>query len=142
MALRATQALDVVSQEQDAWAADLLDRVHERTVRAGTAEMAAFLQDLVGQKLTAVMAGIDDPKAVGKWARGERQPRGEAARRLRDAFQVATLLTLGESAQTARSWFMGMNPHLDDRAPATVFTEDPDGGARVMRAARAFLAHG
>ncbi|MGH2532605.1 MAG: XRE family transcriptional regulator [Thermomicrobiales bacterium] len=141
MALRATQTPDI-SHEQDAWADDLLDRVHARTIRASTSEMAAFLQDLVGQKLTAVMAGIDDPKAVGKWARGERQPRGDAARRLRDAFQVATLLTLGESAETAQVWLMGMNPHLDDQAPATVFAEYPDGGARAMRAARAFLAHG
>jgi hypothetical protein len=104
--------------------------------------MAAFLQELVGQQLTAYMTGVADPKAVGKWARGERVPRGEAARRLRDAYHVATLLTLGESAQTARAWFMGMNPLLDDRAPAAVFAAEPDGSARAMRAARAFLAHG
>jgi hypothetical protein len=128
--------------EVDAWAADLLVRAHERTVRANPAEMASFLQDLVGQKLTALATGIDDPKAIGKWARGERVPRGDAARRLRDAFQVAMLISLGESPETARAWLVGMNPHLDDRAPAAVFAAFPDGGERVMRAARAFLAHG
>jgi hypothetical protein len=141
MAQRVAQ-IPKLSDQQDAWAAELLASVHARTIRASTAEMAAFLQDLVGQKLTAVMTGIDDPKAVGKWARGERQPRGATAQRLRDAFQVATLLTLGESAQTAQAWLMGMNPHLGDRAPATIFAEEPDGGLRAMRAARAFLAHG
>ena len=88
------------------------------------------------------MTGVADPKAVGKWARGERVPRGDAARRLRDAYHVAILLTLGESAQTARAWLMGMNPLLGDRAPAAVFADSPDGSARAMRAARAFLAHG
>jgi hypothetical protein len=126
----------------DTWAMELLDRAHERTVRTTDAEKAAFLQELVGQKLTALITGIDDPKAVGKWARGERSPRGAFARRLRDAFQVATLLALGESPQTARSWLLGMNPLLGDRAPAAVFAMVPDGGADAMRAARAFLAQG
>jgi hypothetical protein len=124
------------------WASDLIEQAHARAVRSSTAEAAAFLQALVGQRLTAMATGIDDPKAVGKWARGEREPRGEAVRRLREAFQVAVLLSLGESEQTARAWLMGMNPHLDDRAPMAIFASSPDGGERVMRAARAFLAHG
>lgn len=126
----------------DSWAADLTARAHERAVRTSVGEMATVLQELLGQKLTAVVAGIEDPKAVGRWARGERTPRGEAERRLREAFQVVTLISSAESAQTARAWLMGMNPLLEDRAPALVFGEDREGGARVMRAARAFLAHG
>jgi hypothetical protein len=35
-----------------------------------------------------------------------------------------------------------MNPLLGDHAPAVMFAADRDGGARVMQAARAFLAHG
>jgi len=126
----------------EAWAVDALERAHQRAVRASVGEAAAFLQELVGQKLTAVVAGVGDSKAVGKWARGERAPRGEAERRLREAFQVATLLALAESPATARAWFVGMNPYLDDRAPAFVFAEDTEGGARALRAARAFLANG
>ena len=126
----------------DAWAEDLLGRAHERAVRASVAEMATFLQGLVGQKLTAVMVGIEDPKAIGKWARGERSPRGEAGRRLREAYHVATLIALGESDETARAWLLGMNPLLEDRAPAAVIGAHPDGGMRVMRAAKTFLAHG
>jgi hypothetical protein len=140
MALPATPVGDPPASAADLWADDLLKRAHERTVRATAAEMAAFLQGLVGQKLTALMTGIDDPKAVGKWARGERVPRGETARRLREAFQVSTLLALGESEETARAWLMGMNPLLEDRAPAAVIAAFPDGGERAMRAAKAFLA--
>ncbi len=144
MALTAAQIVesDESSSGVDAWAVGILREAHDRTVRASTAQMAAFLQDLVGQQLTALMTGVADPKAVGKWARGERTPRGDVARRLRDAYHVATLLTLGESDQTARAWLMGMNPLLGDRSPAAVFAGEPDGGLRAMRAARAFLAHG
>lgn len=126
----------------DAWAADLIALAHERAVRTSVGEIATVMQELLGQKLTAVVAGIGDPKAVGRWARSERAPRAEAERRLREAFQVATLLSLAESPQTARAWLMGMNPLLGDRAPAFVFAEDREGGERVMGAARAFLAQG
>ena len=142
MALRTAVTEQVPAVDSEAWAIGLLQQAHDRTVRATAGEVAAFLQELLGQKLTAVIAGVDDPKAVGRWARGERAPRGEAERRLREAFQVATVLALAESPETARAWFMGMNPYLADRAPAFIFAEDPDGGGRVMQAARAFLAHG
>jgi hypothetical protein len=141
MATEATVRPDAGTAHEE-WAADLIERAHSRAVRSSTAEAAAFLQELIGQKLTAMVAGIDDPKAVGKWARGDREPRGDAERRLREAFNVAVLLSLGESEQTARAWLMGMNPHLDDRAPVAIFAAFPDGGERVMRAVRTFLAHG
>jgi hypothetical protein len=101
--------------------------------------MASHLQELFGQKLTAVMTGTRDPKAVGEWARGERSPHRQVEERLRHAYHVALYLGEMESAETVRAWFMGMNPHLDDHAPALVIREDP---RRVMQAARAFLASG
>jgi hypothetical protein len=142
MALPSVQMLEPDVRSVDQWAEDLLARAHERAVRASAAEMATFLQSLVGQKITAMIAGVDDPKAVGKWSRSERAPRGAAEQRLRDAYHVATLLSLGESEETARAWLVGMNPLLEDRAPAAVFAAFPDGGARAMRAAKAFLANG
>jgi len=112
---------------------------HDRMTRATVPDMAAYLQDLFGQKLTAAIVGINNPKAIGAYARGQRAPHPEAERRLRDAFHVATLLMTAECSQTVRSWFMGMNPHLDDRAPALVIGEQPN---RVMQAAKAYLANG
>jgi hypothetical protein len=112
---------------------------HERAMRATVPELATYLQELFGQKLTALMAGSRDPKAVGKWARGERTPHPDVVQRLRDVYQVAEFLMQGESRQTVQGWFMGMNPQLDDRAPALVIATNP---AEVMQAARAFLAGG
>jgi len=39
-----------------------------------------------------------------------------------------------------RSWFIGMNPQLDDRAPAEVLREDDL--REVLAAAQAYLAGG
>lgn len=114
---------------------------HARAVSATGAEMARYLQDLFGQGLTALVSGIENPKTVGRWAGGQ-TPHPANLARIRNAFHVATLLELATSRQTVQSWFMGMNPHLGDRAPALVLADEPDAAPRVMQAARAFLAHG
>lgn len=87
----------------------------------------------------AVIAGVSDAKAVGKWARGQRTPHPVAELRLRNAYQIVQLLLQRESAETVRAWFVGMNPDLDDQAPVLVLRENAIG---VMQAARSFLTHG
>jgi hypothetical protein len=112
---------------------------HGLAARLELPALARSLQDVLGQRLVALIAGVSDVKAVGKWARGERSPHPHAERRLRHAFQIVQLLLQYESAETVRAWFLGMNPELADRAPALVLAEDP---ITVLQAARAFLAHG
>jgi len=124
------------------WAERAIRDALRRAARASSAEMASYLQGLFGQKLAAVITGIDDPKTVGRWVRGQAPQEAHAAR-LRDAFHVAMLLEITESRETARAWFLGMNPDLDDWTPARVIADDPaKGGKRVMQAARNFLAYG
>jgi hypothetical protein len=113
--------------------------VHGQAARTPLAQVVTYLQDVLGQRLTAVVAGVADAKAVGKWAKGQRLPHPDAELRLRHAYQVAQLLIQAESAETVRAWFLGMNPDLDDEAPAVVLGKDP---ARVLQAARTFLAQG
>src|SRR4051794_24684516 len=112
---------------------------HTVAVRSSVPDVARALDEALGQRLTAVIAGVSDAKAVGKWARGERTPRADVEQRLRDAYQIVSLLSQVEAAATVRAWFMGMNPELDDRAPALALRDDP---GRVLQAARTFLAHG
>ncbi len=119
-----------------------LENAHDKAVRTSAPEIARYFQDLVGQKLTAYMSGVSDPKAVGKWASGQRPPRGESERRLRDAYQIAMLISAYDSDNTVRAWLVGMNPLLGDQAPATVIAERADGAAQALAAAKAFLAHG
>jgi hypothetical protein len=141
MALRAEVTQQAEVPPSDAWLNDLAERAHHRTVCAKTGEIAATMQRLLGQRLVAFMAGVDDPKAVGRWARGERAPRQETERRLRAAYQIAALLTLADSEETARAWFIGMNPHFDDRAPFAVLGERPEVAPRVLSAAKNFLVN-
>lgn len=122
-------------------ASSLLEEAHRRAVSSSPAEVAGRMRDLFGQNLTALIAGIDSPKTVARWTRGQ-VPHPANLARLRAAFQIATVLELGASRQAAQAWFVGMNPILDDRAPASVLVDVPEAAPRVLQAARAFLAHG
>jgi hypothetical protein len=123
-------------------ALDQVRHAHDEAVRTPIADIARYIQSLLGQKWTAYLAGISDPKAVGKWARGVRKPQPESERKLRDAYQIALLISMVDDEETARVWFQGMNPTLDHRAPAWVIANLPDGGDRAMNAALAFVAVG
>ena len=105
--------------------------------RQGIAVTAAALQELFGERLVAVIAGVKDAKAVGRWARGEDIPHAQAAATLQNALHVVELLRSQEDDETIRSWFRGMNPDLGDRSPALVVRDKPE---EVIQAARAFLA--
>ncbi len=110
-----------------------------RARSAPISHVAARLQEVLGQRLAAVVAGVSDAKAVGQWARGSRAPHPDAERRLRDAYQVVELLLDYDAPETVRAWFGGMNPHLGDRAPALLIDAEPE---HVLQAARAFAANG
>lgn len=106
--------------------------------QVATPELTRALRDLLGERLTAVIAGVGDAGALRAWARGTAPPQ-DAERRLRHAYEIAQLLLQEEAPDSVRAWFMGSEPRLDDRAPALVLGDDP---AAVARAARAFLANG
>lgn len=65
---------------------------HRLATRLDVPALVRSLQEVLGQRTVAVIAGVRDAKAVGKWARGERAPHPEAEGRLRVAFQVMQLL--------------------------------------------------
>ncbi len=116
------------------------EEAHRKTVRSTIADVAAFLQEVLGQKLVAYLAGVTGAKTVGRWASGEQHPRSAAEQHLRAAYQVFLLLQEGDSAHTARAWLIGLNPQLDDESPVTAIR---DGRLRdVMTAARSYLAGG
>jgi hypothetical protein len=112
---------------------------HGRAVRLPVRDIVESLEDVLGQRLVAVIAGVSDAKAVGKWARGERSPHPDTEQHLRDAYQIVQLLIEQEPAETVRTWFVGMNPDLGDQAPVFVVASEP---VRALQAARSFLAHG
>jgi hypothetical protein len=89
----------------------------EATARS-LAQIAAFLQEKLGQKFTAYLSGLNDPKEVCAWARGEVKPRDTAAMRLRYAYRAVRMILETYDSDTAKAWLFGANTRLDDKAPA------------------------
>ncbi len=108
---------------------------------ASLSEVARYLQDHLGQKLTAFLSGVGDPKTVGRWASGKVTPPFTREVRLRSAFDAAQLIVNQVGAETARAWFLGTSPFLDHAAPAVVLHEadNPEQCRHIVPAAISFL---
>jgi hypothetical protein len=120
-------ALDPAVVERDATITDI-------------ARIAAFLQDVLGQKVTAYLGGLRDAKVVGRWVRGQVDPRDTVKMRLRAGYQAARMIAEAYGPETAKAWFFGCNTRLDDEAPASVLrrARTPDELRHVVPSARAF----
>ena len=85
-------------------ASDILEQVHQQSVRAPISEVAGSLQRLLTGRLVAYIAGVKDVKTVGRWANGEiGEVRLESERRLRTAYEVVTLLLRFDGPGTVRA---------------------------------------
>jgi len=111
----------------------------EATVRP-LGELAVYLQDVLGQRMAAHLAGLEHVKQIGRYGRGAATPRDLPARRIREGYKVVRMLVDAYDATTAKAWLFGTNTRLDDRAPIDVLglgTMSEDFGT-VVRAARQF----
>ncbi|MDP9410676.1 MAG: XRE family transcriptional regulator [Actinomycetota bacterium] len=114
---------------------------HRQVVVKPVDEVASFLQDLLGRRLVAYMAGAEDAKTVSGWAGGEVGSVGqEREEHLRTAYEVAHLLVQFDSPGLVEAWFIGLDPQLDDVSPAETIREGKLKEAKA--AARAFVAGG
>ena len=115
--------------------ARLDDEAATRSIR----EVAAYLQEAVGQRVTAAMAGLADAKQIGRYTRADGpEPHDAADRRLREGYKVVRMLVDAYDAKTARAWLFATNTRLDDRAPVEVLGEATDTAelVAVVRAGR------
>jgi hypothetical protein len=109
---------------------------HRAAVNESFESIVGFLVDLLGFNLVAHIADVD-VSTVRRWVARETRPdNADRERRLRGTHQVARLLLSHDANETVRAWFIGMNPQLDDEAPADVLKQDRLKDALV--AARAF----
>jgi hypothetical protein len=102
---------------------EILEEAHRASVFNTIDEIAGKLQTVLGQRLTAYAVGVKDPKAIGKYARGENEPREDTVQRLRDLYRIVTILG-HEQPDVVRAWMIGSNPYLDDRAPIELLHEE------------------
>ncbi|RFA17724.1 hypothetical protein B7R25_16715 [Subtercola boreus] len=115
-------------------------RAHEDSVRFSQPELVSALREVLGSKLVAYLGRVTSTRQVAEWATGETKLSTDKLDRLRTAYFIAALLREREGAATVQSWFKGMNPQLDDAAPAQLLREEPldTAGPAVVAAARAF----
>ena len=112
---------------------------HVDSVQIDLRELLTRLSKVLGRQVLAVIAERE-LRTVARWLAGEASPTSDVERRLRDTYQVYSLLTTVEGDYTIRAWFVGMNPQLDDVAPAEALAADRS--RDVMAAARAFVNGG
>ena len=110
-----------------------------------TAELVTALRDLLGAKLVAYLGNVKETRAVRQWAEGSRAIANPVdVDRLRVAYRAARMIAERDSAAVAQAWFQGLNPLLDDVAPARLLREGEleVAGPQVLSAARQFAAVG
>ena len=117
-----------------------VEKAHHRAVDASVEDVADSLQALLSRRLVAYIAGVKDAKTVSRWAHGEVEPRDEAAKRLRHAYQIALLLEEFDSPRIVKAWFIGLNPHLADVTPAEAIHDGRS--TEALAAVRAFIVGG
>jgi hypothetical protein len=96
------------------------EQVSEEAARLRIDEIAGFLQEHLGQRMTAYLGGVSDPKMVSRWISRQNAPREEGKMRLREGYQAARLLISAYGDEAAKAWLFGTNARLDDQAPAFV----------------------
>lgn len=115
--------------------------IHAECVKLAFPDLVTALAGLIGKKLIAYIASIKTVRTVDKWMSGTEPYRGPDTR-LRTAYQAAKLISTRYQPQVIQSWFMGLNPDLEDRAAATLLRDGEIEvvGPAVLRAARAFVS--
>jgi hypothetical protein len=88
---------------------------------AHTQAMSLPISDVVRRLLlvldattVAVIAGVQETRAVHSWLNGREPQRPQT---LRFALQLAAMSANASDAEVCKAWFHGSNPHLDDRVP-------------------------
>jgi hypothetical protein len=118
-----------------------IEQIERQAKVATVPEIAAYLQQHLGQKITAYLSGLRDSKTVGQWAKGRGEPRDLAKFRMKCAYEAALMLVNAYGDETTRSWFFGTNTRLDDEAPASRLrhVKTPEDLRFIVPAARAFV---
>ena len=122
-------------QHQDGRRKDVDAHSHVMSLRIQ--DVVRELVDLLGATNVAVIGGVNETRAVQQWM-SEREPQRQ--NELRFALQLAMMIVSAGDKQTARAWFQGSNPHLEDKVPALMLRDGPltEIQRPLMEAARAF----
>jgi hypothetical protein len=112
---------------------------HTRAMSLPISEIVAHLLELLDATTVAVIAGVQETRAVHSWLNGREPQRPQV---LRFALQLAAMIANRADAEFCKAWFHGSNPHLDDRVPMIMLRDMPlvDTQRDLLAAARIFAA--
>lgn len=112
---------------------------HETAMRLTMKEVVRRLVDMFSATDVALIAGVQETRAVQQWMLTREPQRGNV---LRFALQLALMIEHRTDARTARAWFFGSNPALEGRVPAYLLKDRPLNEVQkpLLDAARAFAA--
>lgn len=101
--------------------ASLARRVDDEAQTQSIRTIAAYLQETLGQRVAASLAGLADAKQVGRYIQPSGpEPHDPVQLRLRESYKIVRTLVEAYDATTARAWLFGTNSRLDDQAPIEV----------------------
>ncbi len=104
--------------------ARILEQARRRATTTPVGDVASSLKNLLGRRLVACVAGVEDAKTVSRWAKGGvREVRRESEERVRAAYEVSRNLARFDSPRTVKAWFVGLDPRLGDVSPAEAIRE-------------------
>src|SRR4029077_17259692 len=114
MAVRNPVMVDPPPTKVDPRVESLEAQVYAKYVSLSFRELVTELVGIIGKKLTAYVASVKDVRTVDHWMTGTEPYKGPDTR-LRTAYHVAMLIRSRHKPQVVQSWFMGLNPDLEDR---------------------------
>ena len=112
---------------------------HALAMSLPIADIVRHLLELLDATTVAVIAGVQETRAVHSWLGGRDPQRPQV---LRFALQLAAMIANAGDAEFCKAWFHGSNPHLDDRVPMIMLRDLPlsDIQRDLLAAARIFAA--
>lgn len=122
--------------------AERIEEIQRESQITTVTKIADYLQETLGQKMTAYISGLNTPKTVGNWAAGRSTPRDMAEIRMRHAFTAVKIIVDTYGVETAKAWLFGTNTRLHDEAPAYVLrhAKQIDDLRDVVPAAKTFAS--
>lgn len=98
------------------------DDSHLQAMSLPIAQVVARLLDLLDATTVAVIAGVQETRAVHSWL-GAREPQRPQV--LRFALQLAAMIATAADTEICKAWFHGSNPHLADQIPMIMLRDRP-----------------
>ncbi len=123
-----------VNRMDDSVAAE--HRAYKESTALSVPQIAGYLLETLGQKVTALGVGLRDARPVRAWQEG-REIREENEVRLRLLYRVAKTVASIYDEETARAFLRSSSPYLGDEAPVFAIAAGDEKSA--LEALRAFL---